>query len=207
MPEPMGGLPYLWPFLIGAILGYLIGSIPFGLIFSKIFDLPDPRKIGSKNIGATNVLRSGNKLAAVLTLLCDFGKGIGSVFLALEFGLDMAFYVSLAAVIGHIFPIWLKFKGGKGVATSIGVLIGFFWPIGLSICAVWLFVAVMFRYSSLAAIIAISTSVLFAWIWENPLVVWLGLFLSVLVITKHRENIKRLINGKESKIILNINKK
>tara|TARA_B100000676_G_scaffold235038_1_gene234684 strand:- start:1658 stop:2287 length:630 start_codon:yes stop_codon:yes gene_type:complete len=200
MPEPMGGFMFVWPFIIGAFLAYLVGSVPFGLIISKIFNLPDPRKIGSKNIGATNVLRSGNKIAAGITLLFDFSKGIGPVFAAMEFGLDMAFYVSIAAVLGHIFPFWLKFRGGKGVATGIGVLIGFYWPIGLLICCVWIIIAITTKFSSIAAIIAISSIPLLGWCWGDSLVIWLGLFISVLVIAKHKANIKRLFSGQEPKI-------
>ena len=201
MPDPMGGLSYGWPFIIGAVLGYLIGSIPFGVIISKIFSLPNPRNIGSKNIGATNVLRSGNKIAALLTLVLDGLKGALPVIIAWNLGMDMAFYVGAAAVLGHIFPIWLKFQGGKGVATSIGVILGLCWPVGIIICGIWSLVAILSRYSSLAAIIALASSPFIAWALATPPpAIWLSVFVSIIVIARHSANIYRLCIGNEAQI-------
>ncbi len=187
--------------LAAASIGYLLGSIPFGILLAHVLGLGDLRKIGSGNIGATNVLRTGNKGAAALTLLFDGGKGAVAVLaVAALLGKEAAQIAALFAMIGHCFPVWLKFKGGKGVATFLGVLLALYWPLGLIACATWLAAAVLFRISSLSALLAAGLS----WLWAIALgqsqLVWLCLALTVLVFWRHRENISRLIAGTEPKI-------
>jgi glycerol-3-phosphate acyltransferase PlsY len=184
-------------------LGYAIGSVPFAIIVSKAFGLADPRTVGSGNPGATNVLRSGNKKAAILTLLGDALKGLLAMLIAEKLGADML-GVTLAgfgAFFGHVFSIFLRFKGGKGVATAAGVFFGFSWQLGLIVLAVWLATALISRYSSLGAIIASLSAPFAAW-WllpypEQALAVTL---IAVIVIRRHRENIQRLINGTEGRM-------
>jgi glycerol-3-phosphate acyltransferase PlsY len=202
MPEPMGGFAYTWPFYVGGALAYLIGSIPVGLILTRAVGLGDIRRIGSGNIGATNVLRTGNKKLAALVLVLDALKGAVPVLIGWRFGPDMALIAGGAAVIGHVAPVWLGFKGGKGVATTLGVLFAIFWPLGLIACAVWLIVAFAFRYSSLAALIALASAPGFALLLDNERIAWLAGFLALIVIAKHRANIGRLIKGTETKIKL-----
>jgi glycerol-3-phosphate acyltransferase PlsY len=202
MPEPMGGFAYTWPFYVGGALAYLIGSIPVGLILTRAVGLGDIRRIGSGNIGATNVLRTGNKKLAALVLVLDALKGAVPVLIGWRFGPDMALIAGAAAVIGHVAPVWLGFKGGKGVATTLGVLFAIFWPLGLIACAVWLIVAFAFRYSSLAALIALASAPGFALLLDNERIAWLAGFLALIVIAKHRANIGRLIKGTETKIKL-----
>jgi glycerol-3-phosphate acyltransferase PlsY len=182
-------------------LGYLLGSIPFGLLLTRLSGGPDIRSIGSGNIGATNVLRTGKRALAAVTLLCDILKGTAAVLVAAQFfGRDAALLAGLAAFLGHLFPVWLKFKGGKGVATYIGVLLGLAWPIALAFGAIWLAVAALFRYSSLAALIASALTPAALWLYGQPSAAALFLLLSVLVWIKHRENIARLLKGSEGKI-------
>jgi glycerol-3-phosphate acyltransferase PlsY len=203
MPHPMGGWSYEWPFALGAALAYLIGSIPFGLVLTRLAGYGDIRGIGSGNIGATNVLRTGNKGLALLTLLLDAGKGALAVLAAEQFGPDMAAYAAAFAFLGHLFPVWLGFKGGKGVATSGGILLAYAWPVGLAALATWLAVAFLTRYSSLAALAAALLSPLYAWLLTRefqPTEV-VG-FLAVLIILRHHANIRRLIRGEEGKIRL-----
>ncbi len=193
----------LTPLLL-LLLSYLLGSIPFGLIISWLFNLKDPRTTGSKNIGATNILRSGSKLAALLTLLLDAGKGSCAVLLALalEPSLELSFaqWAGLCAMVGHIFPIWLKFHGGKGVATAFGVILVLSWPLAGACLLTWLMVAFLTRYSSLASLGTAFASPLYAvWLNENHLVILCILFFSLLTWT-HRSNIGRLITGRELKI-------
>ena len=184
-----------------AVCGYLLGSIPFGLILARLAGMGDIRNIGSGNIGATNVLRSGNTFLAFLTLICDSGKGAAA-------GLGAAYYMSneaglvagFMAVLGHNFPVWLKFKGGKGVATSLGVLIASAWMVGTAACATWLIMAGLFRYSSLAAILALATAPVFAWWFGRPDVSIMALGLTLLAIVRHHKNISRLMQGSETKI-------
>ena len=180
--------------------GYLLGSIPFGLLLTRAAGGPDIRAIGSGNIGATNVLRTGNKVLAAATLLCDMLKGTLAVFAAARYGADPALAAALGAFLGHLFPVWLKFKGGKGVATYIGLLIGLHWPAALFFCAVWLAVAAAVRYSSLAALIASALTPLAIWYFGLPKVAALFLLLTVLLWVMHRANIERLLNGTEGKI-------
>jgi glycerol-3-phosphate acyltransferase PlsY len=180
--------------------GYLLGSIPFGFLLTRAAGGPDIRAIGSGNIGATNVLRTGNKALAAATLLCDMLKGTLAVLAASRYGADPALAAALGAFLGHLFPVWLKFKGGKGVATYIGLLIGLHWPVALFFCAVWLAVAAAVRYSSLAALIASALTPLAIWYFGLPKVAALFLLLTVLLWVMHRANIERLLNGTEGKI-------
>lgn len=182
--------------------GYLLGSIPFGLLFTRLAGLGDIRAIGSKNIGATNVLRTGRKDLAFATLLADALKGTAAVLVAKYVsGADTVVIAAGAgAFLGHVFPVWLGFRGGKGVATYIGVLLGTFWPAALAFGAVWLAVAFLSRYSSLSALVASAVIPVFIYVFAGP--VWGIAFavLSVILIAKHRANISRLLSGTETKI-------
>jgi len=180
--------------------GYLLGSIPFGLLITRAAGAPDIRAIGSGNIGATNVLRTGRKGLAAATLFCDALKGTIAVLIAAHFGPNAAIIAGVGAFLGHLFPVWLKFRGGKGVATYIGVLIGLFWPAALLFCGVWLVVAAAFRYSSLAALIASALTPLGLWFAERPNIAAAFLLLTGLLWLKHSENIARLFKGTEGKI-------
>jgi glycerol-3-phosphate acyltransferase PlsY len=182
-------------------LGYLLGSIPFGLILTRAAGGPDVRTIGSGNIGATNVLRTGRKGVAAATLLCDALKGTAAVLIAAHFATpDAALAAALGAFLGHLFPAWLKFKGGKGVAVYIGLLIGLYWPGALIFCAIWLAVAFASRYSSLAALTASALTPLALWLLDQPRVAALFLLLGALLWLMHRANIARLLQGTESRI-------
>ncbi|MEM9855429.1 MAG: glycerol-3-phosphate 1-O-acyltransferase PlsY [Pseudomonadota bacterium] len=187
-------------FLAG-LLGYLLGSIPFGLVFARIFGLGDIRKIGSGNIGATNVLRTGNKPAALLTLIFDAGKAGFAVLIARAFaGEDAAQIAGLAAFVGHCFPLWLGFRGGKGVATFIGLMLALHWPSGLATCLTWLAVAALFRYSSLSAMVAgLMAPVWMFFLGYGPGLL-LGAVLGLLIYWRHWENTLRLRAGTEPKI-------
>lgn len=185
------------------VFGYLLGSIPFGLLLTKFAGMGDIRSIGSGNIGATNVLRTGNKGLALTTLLLDGGKAALAVILVRYFVPYPPLAYSLAGVaafIGHIFPIWLGFKGGKGVAAYIGAMLGIAWPVGLSFCAVWLLTAVITRYSSLSALLAALAAPVLAYILSGPHLMGAAILMSAILIFKHRENIKRLMAGEETKI-------
>ncbi|HTQ83495.1 MAG TPA: glycerol-3-phosphate 1-O-acyltransferase PlsY [Pseudolabrys sp.] len=187
--------------LLAFVFGYLLGSIPFGLIITRAAGAPDIRSIGSGNIGATNVLRTGRKGLAAATLLCDALKGTVAVLAAAHFaGGNAALAAGLGAFLGHVFPLWLKFKGGKGVATYIGVLIGLYWPAALIFGAVWLVVAFASRFSSLAALIASALTPLALWLLHQPDAATLFLALTVLIWIMHRANIGRLLDGSEGKI-------
>src|SRR5271166_4783430 len=187
--------------IAGCLLGYLLGAIPFGLLLTKAAGLGDIRGIGSGNIGATNVLRTGRKGLAAATLLLDGLKGAAAVLIVRALaGQEIALYAGLAAVLGHLFPIWLKFKGGKGVATGLGVLIAASWPIGVAACAVWLLVAATARLSSLAALAAFASAPCAGLILENFGVVKLAFTIAVLVFVRHQANIRRLIAGTEPRI-------
>jgi acyl phosphate:glycerol-3-phosphate acyltransferase len=181
--------------------GYLLGSIPFGLIITRAAGGPDIRAIGSGNIGATNVLRTGRKGLAAATLACDALKGTIAVLVAGHFaGHEAALAAALGAFLGHLFPVWLKFKGGKGVAVYIGLLIGLYWPGALIFCAIWLAVAALGRYSSLAALVASALTPLTLWMLSRPSTAVLFLALSALLWIMHRGNIRRLLDGSEGKI-------
>jgi glycerol-3-phosphate acyltransferase PlsY len=200
MPDPINwslSMPY---YLAALAFGYLLGSIPFGLLITRWAGIEDPRKIGSGNIGATNVLRTGHKGLAAATLAGDILKGTVAVLVGYQFGPDIAIIAGLGAFLGHLFPVWLKFRGGKGVATYIGVLLGLFWPFALAFCAIWLAVAYTTRYSSLAALVASAlTPVGFALAGERQLME-LFILMTLLLYLRHAANIKRLIRREESKI-------
>jgi acyl phosphate:glycerol-3-phosphate acyltransferase len=188
-------------YALALAFGYLLGSIPFGLLLTRAAGGPDIRAIGSGNIGATNVLRTGRRGLAAGTLLCDMLKGTLAVMATAHFaGSDVALAAGLAAFLGHLFPVWLKFKGGKGVATYIGVLAGLAWPAALIFCAIWLIVAALSRYSSLAALIASALIPLALWLLGKPEVAALFLVLTALLWIMHRANIGRLMSGAEGKI-------
>jgi len=203
MPQLLGGIAYIWPYYVGGLLAYLAGSIPFGLLLTRLAGLGDIRKIGSGNIGATNVLRTGRKGLAALTMLLDFGKGLVAVLLAGSFGPDMAIFAGFGVLLGHMFPVWLGFKGGKGVATAGGVLLALNWQVGLAALIAWIVVAAIFRYSSLAAIAACLVAPLSAYglTARIDLTEVVGL-IALLVILRHRANIARLLRGEETKIRL-----
>jgi len=187
--------------LLIAVLGYLLGSIPFGVLVTRLFGLGDLRKIGSGNIGATNVLRTGNKGAALATLLLDGGKGAAAVLIArCVAGEDAAQLAGLTAFLGHLFPVWLKFKGGKGVATFLGTLLALAWPVGVAACLTWLATAVISRISSLSALVAASFAAVWAGLLGYPQVIWLSVLLATLVFWKHLPNIERLRAGTEPRI-------
>jgi len=181
--------------------GYLVGSIPFGLLLTRAAGLGDIRKIGSGNIGATNVLRTGRKGLAAATLLLDALKGLVAVLVCVTFGPLAALAAAWGAVLGHMFPVWLGFKGGKGVATTLGVMWGLSWPVGAVTSAAWLLIAALFRYSSLAALLSIAIGAMAAWYmvgdWRTAFAMSL---LVPLVWVRHHENIGRLLSGTESKI-------
>ena len=187
--------------ILGFLIGYLAGSIPFGLLLAKAFGLGDIRETGSGNIGATNVLRTGNKGVAAATLLADMAKGaVPVLFCAAQFDPETAMLTGLGAFLGHLFPIWLKFRGGKGVATYIGVLIGLHWPFALFFCGVWLVATLVFKVSSLSALIAAACLPLIAATTGQKTLVFVIMAMSLLVFIKHKDNIKRLIRGEEAKI-------
>jgi len=184
-----------------AILAYLVGSIPFGVLITRALGLGDLRGIGSGNIGATNVLRTGNKAAAAATLLLDGAKGAVAVLAARALvGENAAMLAGLAAFLGHLFPVWLSFRGGKGVATFLGVTLALAWPAGLAACATWLATAFATRLSSLAALVAAATTPLWLVLFDRPDAAWLGGALAALVFIRHRANIGRLLAGTEPRI-------
>lgn len=183
------------------LFAYLIGSIPFGIIISKIMGLGNLRNIGSGNIGATNVLRTGNKLAAILTLIFDLLKGAIAVIITYYiFNDTTAQIAALSSFLGHCFPIWLKFKGGKGVATFIGISLALYWPAGILICLTWVLTAFLSRISSLSALISSLSSILWVWILGVPSAVFVMTVLTILIWYRHIENIKRIIKNTEPKI-------
>jgi glycerol-3-phosphate acyltransferase PlsY len=180
---------------------YLLGSIPFGVLIARALGLGDLRAIGSGNIGATNVLRTGNKGAAAATLLLDAAKGAVAVLAARALaGEQAAMLAGLAAFLGHLFPVWLRFRGGKGVATFLGVTLAIAWPAGLAACLTWLATALVFRYSSLAALVAAATTPAWLGLFGRRDAVWLGLALAALVFLRHHANIRRLAAGTEPRI-------
>lgn len=201
MPDPINwGL--VWPYFLAAFAGgYLLGSIPFGLIITRLAGLGDIRSIGSGNIGTTNVLRTGRKSMAALTLLCDALKGTVAVLIAYEWaGIDLAVTAGFAAFLGHLFPVWLKFRGGKGVATYLGILLGLAWPAAVVFALVWIATAAATRYSSLSALLASLASPAFlAWQGNWQLAELMAVLTAILWL-KHAANIKRLAGGTESRI-------
>jgi acyl phosphate:glycerol-3-phosphate acyltransferase len=192
------------PFGLGhiaaAILGYLLGSIPFGLVLTKMAGLGDIRAIGSGNIGATNVLRTGRKDLALATLLLDGGKGAVAVLIARLFAEDLTVIAGGAAILGHLFPVWLKFKGGKGVATTLGTLIAANWMVGIGACLVWVVMALVFRYSSLSALMAVLSAPFLALGLGTMPQAYFAAFAAILVWLRHKDNIRRLLSGEEPKI-------
>jgi glycerol-3-phosphate acyltransferase PlsY len=187
-------------FLIALVGGYLIGSIPFGLLLTKAAGLGDIRQVGSGNIGATNVLRTGRKGLAAATLILDGLKGAVAVLVARQFLGDQDLVVGTAAVLGHLFPVWLGFRGGKGVATGLGVLLATAWPVGLACCAVWLVAAKILKMSSAAALTAFAAAPLFALVLSSADHALMALLIAVLVFWRHEANIRRLLAGTEPRI-------
>jgi len=186
--------------VIAAVFGYLLGSIPFGLVLTRIAGLGDIRQIGSGNIGATNVLRTGNKALAGLTLALDLSKGLAAVLIGADWGGDAALAAGGAVILGHMFPVWLGFRGGKAVATALGVLLAIAWPVAIAAAALWLATAIFFRYSSLAALVGAVAAVLLAAVIVDPARTLLIAGIALLVIVRHHENIRRLLAGTESRI-------
>lgn len=185
--------------LLAAALGYLLGSVPFGLVITKAAGLGDIRKVGSGNIGATNVLRTGRKDLALATLLLDSGKGAIAVLIAyaLSWPPEVA---GAAAFLGHCFPVWLKFQGGKGVATFLGTILALHWPLGLAACATWVAMAAVLRISSLSALAAAALTPLYAALLGGRELVAMSILLALLIFLRHHENIRRLIAGTEPRI-------
>lgn len=210
MPDPISW-SYSWPYLLAALaIGYGLGSIPFGLVLTRLAGYGDIRKIGSGNIGATNVLRTGNRPLALATLILDSGKGAIAVFIAWRFGPDVTVTAAAGAMLGHLFPVWLGFRGGKGVATALGTLLALVPAVGALACLTWLATAAAFRYSSLAALVAMALSPLYAYLLAynavggaylaDPQRAELTILIAVLVIARHHGNIRRLLAGREPKI-------
>ena len=200
MPDPISWAlagPY---YLAALVFGYVVGSIPFGIIVTRLFRLGDLRAVGSGNIGATNVLRTGNKLAAALTLLGDGLKGTAAVLVAARWGPETAVIAGLGAFLGHCFPVWLKFRGGKGVATYLGVLLGLHSPTMILAGLIWLATAAISRYSSLSALIASAATPLILYAWGHVQFAELFLLLSIILWFRHRSNIQRLFSGTEGRI-------
>ena len=200
MPAPLGDFSYTWPFIAAAVGGYFLGSVPFGLILTRVAGLGDIRDIGSGNIGAANVLRTGNKGLAALTLLFDAGKGAVAVLIAGRLGPDMAVLAGAGAVVGHLFPLWLRFRGGKGVATALGVLAAIAWEVALLAVLTWLAIALIFRYGSLASMVSLASAPFTAAWLADPQRTELAGFMAILVILRHHANIRRLIKGEEPKL-------
>ena len=187
--------------LAAAAGGYLLGSIPFGLVLTKLAGHGDIRSIGSGNIGATNVLRTGNKKLAAATLLLDGGKGAAAVLLAGALaGEPAALAAAAGAMLGHSFPVWLGFRGGKGVATALGILLAAAWPVGVGVALVWLATAYVFRISSLAALVAAGMAPVIAWALTGGALALAALFIALLIFVRHEANIRRLLKGEEPRI-------
>lgn len=188
-------------YLVVALGAYLLGSLPFGIVMAKLFKLGDLRQIGSGNIGATNVLRTGNKTAALLTVLFDGGKGALAVYLARTYGGEnVAGLAALYAMIGHLYPIFLRFKGGKGVATFLGTLLVLSFPVGAAACATWLITAIVSRISSLSALAAAALAPVFTFVFYDRVGAAMVLLMAMLIFYRHSDNIRKLRAGKEPKI-------
>lgn len=186
---------------LALIIGYLFGSVPFGLIFAQLLGAGDVRKIGSGSIGATNVLRTGNYAAAALTLLFDALKGAAAVLIVrYQWGTDAALFAGLGAFLGHLFPVWLNFKGGKGIAVSLGILLAIYWPVALLGFASWGLVLAAFRISSLSALVAAIVTPIYMILFHRPHDAVLAVLLAVLVFVAHRDNIRRLLRGEEPRV-------
>ncbi len=208
-------MTYTSVFVLWAVIGYFLGSIPFGLVLTRLAGYGDIRKIGSGNIGATNVLRTGNKTLALLTVILDAFKAGFAAYLAYHLAPDAEYYflnngtqvnilasliAGVCGILGHMFPIWLKFKGGKGISSALGLLLVTYWQVGLVALGIWVFMAFVFRYSSLSALTAALLVPFVTFLLAPPIYVYFYSFVVLLVIFKHRSNIKRLIKGEESKI-------
>lgn len=201
MPEPLGEFAYVLPYLLAVLAGYLLGSIPFGLLLIRLAGLGDIRNVGSGNIGATNVLRTGGKGLAAATLILDGGKGAAAALIGgTSLGPDIAVLAGGGAFIGHLFPVWLKFKGGKGVATFLGVMLALSPLAGLGACATWVASAALFRFSSLAALLAAAAAPLYAYLLADYQPMELAIFMAALIFLRHHENIRRLLKGREPRI-------
>ena len=185
-----------------AVVGYLLGSIPFGLLLTRLAGRGDIRQIGSGSIGATNVLRTGNKGLAALTLLLDLAKGAAAVLIAQRWGHTAALVAAGCAILGHMFPVWLGFRGGKGVATALGVLIPLAWPVALATVLLWVATALLFHYSSLAALVAAVAGAALAALLSDKATALLVAGIALLIILRHHANIRRLLAGTESRISL-----
>lgn len=186
--------------VLAAVIGYLLGSIPFGMLLTGVAGLGDIRHIGSGNIGATNVLRTGNKALAVVTLLLDLAKGVAAVLIGSIWGGDAMLAAAGAVILGHMFPVWLGFRGGKGAATGLGVLLALTWPVAAIAFAIWLAMLAIFHYSSLAALVATLAAVTLAAFLTPAATAYLIAGIALLVILRHHENIRRLLAGTESRI-------
>ena len=186
--------------LLAAAVGYLLGSIPFGLVLTRLAGAGDLRALGSGNIGATNVLRTGRRGLAALTLLFDGAKGCAAVLLFAPWRAELGLIAGLAAVLGHDFPVWLRFRGGKGVATSLGVLLAAAWPVGGLACLTWAVAALVFRYSSVAALLALAAAPVYAYGLVGDRLTALAAALAVLAVVRHRSNLGRLVRGEEPRI-------
>jgi acyl phosphate:glycerol-3-phosphate acyltransferase len=192
---------FAWPYLLGACAGgYVLGSIPFGVLLTRLAGLGDVRSIGSGNIGATNVLRTGRKGLAALTMVLDTAKGTAAVLLGSLYGPDVAIAAGFGALMGHLFPVWLRFRGGKGVATALGIMLGLSWPAALVCLAVWIAVVAATRYSSLAALAATLIVPAVAWWFATPQIMEFGAVMAAVIWLRHTGNIRRLLNGTETRI-------
>ncbi|MFV2091997.1 MAG: glycerol-3-phosphate 1-O-acyltransferase PlsY [Hyphomicrobiales bacterium] len=200
MPDPISW-EFAWPYLLTAfVASYFLGSIAFGTLLTRATGAGDLTKIGSGSTGATNVLRTGRKGLAALTMALDAAKGAVAVLIASQWGPDMAIFASLGVFFGHLYPVWLKFRGGKGVATYIGILLGLSWPIALIFLATWLATALLTRISSVSALVAsVSAPLAFSWMGERQFMET-AIFFAVLIFFTHRANIARLVRGQEPKI-------
>ena len=186
--------------IVAAVIGYLLGSIPFGMILTRVAGLGDIRHVGSGNIGATNVLRTGNKALAALTLLLDLAKGLAAVLIGSIWGSDAILAAAGAVILGHMFPVWIGFRGGKAVATALGVLLAIAWPVAVIAFAIWLAMLAIFHYSSVAALVATLAAVALAAFLTPAATAYLIGGIALLVILRHHENIRRLLAGTESRI-------